>query len=157
MSIQLSTHRLAFFALILAALGAEPALKDEDPLPVDSTWKGKFTQMGKHPEATFVPEVQATLTVTKRDGDDIEIELRETADGLDITFLCRGRISRNADSSLSLEFKSYGVKANPLAAVYLTDVPYSAKIAGDTIKGTWKYVEKDQGIDVGGDYALTRE
>ena len=49
------------------------------------------------------------------------------------------------------------MKANPLASVYLTDVPYSAKIAGDTIKGTWKYIEKDQGIDVGGDYGLTRE
>jgi hypothetical protein len=148
---------LAFALLSVATVAAEPGQKEEDPLPVDSTWKGKFTQGGKHPEATFVPEVQATLTVTKRDGDAIELELREVSDGLDITFQCRGRITRNADASLSLEFKSYGVKANPMASFYLTDVPYGAKIAGDTVKGTWKYVEKDQGIDVGGDYVLTRE
>ena len=154
---QFGARRLALVALIVGAIAAEPAQKEEDPLPVDSTWKGKFTQMGKHPEASLVPEVQATLTVTKRDGDAVEIELRETSDALDITFLCRGRITRNADASLSLEFKSYGVKANAMASFYLTDVPYSAKIAGDTIKGTWKYVERDQGIDVGGDYALVRE
>jgi hypothetical protein len=154
---QLSARGLVLFALVLAAVAAEPAQKEEDPLPVDSTWKGKFTQIGKHPEASFVPEVQATLTVTKRDGDAVEVELREVGDALDITFQCRGRITRNADASLSLEFKSYSVKANPTASYYLTDVSYNAKIAGDTIKGTWKYVEKDQGIDVGGDYALVRE
>ena len=112
---------------------------------------------GTHPEATFPPEVQATLTVTRRDGENIELELREITDGMDITFLCRGRVTRNADTSFSLEFKSHGVKGNPNASWYITDVPYSAKITGDTIKGTWKYVEKDEGINLSGDYALTRE
>src|SRR5262245_24457798 len=136
---------LALFAAV-ASLGAEPALKDEDPPPADTTWKGKFTQLGTHPGVTYPPEVQATLTVTKRDGDAVELELREAADGLDITFVCRGRVTRHADASLSLEFTSYGVKGNPNASFYLIDVPYTAKIAGDTIKGTWKYVDKAEGI-----------
>src|SRR5262245_24868700 len=95
----------------LLLVGALPPLPVDAPLLVDSTWKGKLTQMGKQPEASLPPEVQATLIVTKRDGDNVEIELREVTEGLDITFLCRGRIARSADSSLSLEFKSYGVKA----------------------------------------------
>ena len=142
---------------LFAIVGAEPALKEEDPLLVDSTWKGKFTQLGSHPRATFPPELQATLTVTKRDSDNVELELREVAENLDITFVCRGRLTRNADASLTLEFKSYDVKGNPNASWYLIDVPYTAKIVGDTIKGTWKYVESDEGINLHGDYALTRE
>lgn len=144
--------------VIVAASGAEvPTLKDEDPLPVDASWKGKFTQMGTHPDLTFPPELEATLTVVGRDGDAVEIELRETMPGLDVTFLCKGRVSKNADGSLALEFKSHGVKGQPNAGFYIIDVPYSAKIVGDTIKGTWKYVINEEGIDLGGDYALTRE
>lgn len=156
------TNRIATPLGILVLIGAacaaaDPTLRDEDPLPVDSSWKGKFTQGGTHPDASFPPEVEATLTVTARDGDHVELELRETAAGMDITFLCRGRVARGADRSLSLEFKSYDVKGVPNAGVYLVNVPYTAKIAGDTIKGTWKYADKSEDIDVGGDYALTRE
>jgi len=143
--------------IVLASRADSPVLKDEDPLPVDASWKGKFTQMGTHPELTFPPELEATLTVTRRDGDAIELELHETMPGLDITFLCKGMVTKNADGSLGLEFKSHAVKGQPNAGYYLIDVPYSAKIMGDTIKGTWKYFIKDDGIDLGGDYALTRE
>ena len=162
MSVQACAKRTVlstvWLALVVVACGAEnPALKDEDPLPVDSSWKGKFTQMGTHPDVSFPPELEATLTVVGRDGDNVEIELRESMPGLDVTFLCQGRIRRNADQSLALEFKSHGVKGVPNVGFYLINVPYTARIAGDTIKGSWKYVDKDEGIDLGGDYALTRE
>ena len=159
---RLSVSRIAAvvlsLTLVVLACGAEaPTLRDEDPLPVNSTWKGKFTQMGVHPEAAFPPELEAILTVTRRDGDNVEIELRETMPGMDLTFLCRGCVRRNADMSLSLEFRSYDVKGQPNAGFYLLDVPYTARLVGDTIKGAWNFVEKDQGIDLRGEYALTRE
>jgi hypothetical protein len=157
----LARHIAAIAGLftLAAVLGAgeNPVLTEQDPLPVETQWKGKFTQIGTHPEVTFPPELDATLTITRRDGNAVEAELRETTAGLDITFLCSGQLIRNADHSVSLDLRSHGVKGVPNAGFYLINVPYSARINGDAIKGTWQYIDRTEGIDLGGDYMLTRE
>jgi hypothetical protein len=159
-SLQLLGRLAAVICFVAASsvLAAEvPTVTEEEPLPVDSQWKGKFTQHGTHPDVTFPPELEATLTITKRDGDDVELELRETQPGMDITFLCRGRLVRNADRSLTLEFRSHRVKGVPTASFYLLNVPYSARISGNAVKGAWQYVEKDEAIDLSGEFSLTRD
>ena len=141
-------------ALVLLAGGAEPSVAEDDALAVDSQWRGKLSQGGTHPDTTFPPEVDAVLTVTRRDGNEVEVELRETLPGLDLTFVCRGRVIRQADKSISLEFRSYGLKGVANASIYIIDVPYTARLNGDTLKGAWKFVNKDEGIDLGGDFKL---
>src|SRR5262245_33631468 len=142
--------------LVIGARAETPTRFDEDPLPVDSQWKGKLAQFGAHPSTQFPPEFDAVVTITRRDGDAVEVELRETVPSMDITFLCRGRLIRRADKSLLLEMRSYGVKGIPNSGRYLIDVPYTARLNGDSIKGSWKYVDKNEGIDMGGDFNLER-
>jgi hypothetical protein len=142
--------------LVIGARAETPATFDEDPLPVESQWRGKLAQLGTHPTTQFPPEVDAVMTIARRDGNEVEAELRETVPGMDITFLCRGRLIRRADKSLSLEFRSCGVKGLPNSGRYLLDVPYAARLNGDSIKGSWKYMDKTEGIDMGGDFSLGR-
>ena len=87
--------RMLLLIGLFAILGAEPALKDEDPLPVDTTWKGKLTQTGTHPQATFPPELQAELTVTKRDGDAASHRSRRGRCRRGPVMRARERVSRN--------------------------------------------------------------
>lgn len=151
---------VACVLMVVAVAGGgedRPALKDADPLPVGSTWTGKLTQQGTHPQASFPPEVDAALTVTRRQGDNVELELRETMPGLDITFVCNGQMVRRADGSLSLEFKSHGVKGMPMAGFFLIGVPYRAKIVGNSIQGTWNYVEEQQSVNMNGEFTLLRQ
>lgn len=147
-------------SLLLLAIRAgsaeTPATAEEDPLPVESQWKGKLAQLGSHPNIEFPPEVDATLTISKRDGDNVEAELCETLPGMELTFLCKGRLSRRADKSLWLEVRSYGVKGLANAGMFIVDVPYTARLTGDSLKGAWKYVNKAEGIDLGGDFQLAR-
>lgn len=150
---------ISLLALLMAIVigGAEPpTMAEEDPLPVESQWKGKLAQLGNHPTTSFPPEVDALLTVTGRDGDNIELELRESTAAMEITFQCRGRIVHRADMSLTLEVRSYRVKGCPNARSFIIDVPYTARLAGDSLKGSWKYVNKVEGIDLGGDFQLAR-
>src|ERR1051326_2952944 len=89
-SLQLLGRLAAVICFVAASsvLAAEvPTVTEEEPLPVDSQWKGKFTQHGTHPEVTFPRERGATLAITRRDGNAVELELRETQPGMDITFL----------------------------------------------------------------------
>ncbi len=148
---------LSILLLVSRVGGAEtPPIAEEDLLPAGSQWEGKLAQVGAHPSIQFPSEVNAVLTITRRDGDAFEAELRETMPGMDITFLCRGRLIRRADMSLLLDMRSTSVKGIPNAGLYIVDVPYTARINGDSIKGTWKYVEKNKGIDLGGDFQLRR-
>jgi hypothetical protein len=129
----------------------------DDPFPVQSEWKGKFTQGGTTPEGGLhPPEVNAVLTVTERAGNNFEAELREYSGNLDITFLVRGRLSRGPDKSLALEFKSHGVKGVPNVAIYYLNVPYHAKLTGDALKGSWTYEEKDNETSLAGEFDLKR-
>lgn len=155
----------AVFAMPLVAItlltvlrAAEPPRDAaEDMLPVDSQWKGKLTQTGKTPEGGISPnELNAVLTITHRSGEDFEAELRESIENLDVTFLVRGRIVQGSDKSLSLQFQSHDVKGVPNAGFYYINVPYTAKLAGDGMKGTWAYEEKENGTALEGEFTLKR-
>ncbi len=149
------TLALAAVALLLGA--EQPRLAEEDLLPVDSQWKGTLTQRAKTAANLFFPpELNAMLTITKRDGSDFEAELREHSEGLDITFLVRGKLMRGADKSYSIEFKSYDVKGMPNASIYYINVPYTAQISDGALKGNWTYEEKDNGLALEGDFKLKR-
>jgi hypothetical protein len=146
------------FVLIAASSRADvPSTLDEDPLPEGSSWSGKFMQSGTYPNAVFSGELDATLTITGRAGNRVELELHETGPGMDLTFICRGQLTRSADHSLSLEFRSLEAKAARVGTVYILDVLYSAKITGDSIKGCWCYVDTDAGVDLRGNYSLARQ
>ena len=136
---------------------AEPLRADEDPLPVDSQWKGKLTQGGKAASSlSFPPELNTILTVTHRNGNDFEAELHESAENLDITYLVRGTVTHGSDKSLVIRFRSHGVKGVPNAGTYFLNVPYAAKFTGDTLKGTWSYDDKDDEVALDGTFQLKR-
>jgi len=148
---------LALLAIALFAGAELPTAAEEDLLPVDSQWKGTLTQRAKTPDNIFFPpEFDATLTIVKREGNDFEAELREHTEGLDITFLVRGKLLRGADKSYSIDFKSYDVKALPNAAIYYLNVPYTARISEGGLKGTWSYEQKDSGVALAGEFKLKR-
>ena len=150
---------LAVAAAVVSAGGraAEPLRADEDPLPVDSQWKGKLTQGGKTPDGQFFPpELNTVLTVTHRGGNDFDAELHEWADNLDITYLVRGTVAQGADKSLVIRFRSHGVKGVPNAGAYFLNVPYTATFTGDTLKGTWSHEDKSDEIALEGTFQLKR-
>src|SRR5262245_16353795 len=109
-----SVLALSAVVLLASVRAAETLRADEDPLPVDSQWKGKLTQGGKMPDGvSFPPELDTILTVTHRNGSDFEAELHESSDNLDITYLVRGTVAQGADKSLVIRFRSLGVKGVP--------------------------------------------
>ncbi len=136
---------------------AGPRWLEVDPLPVGSVWRGRLTQSGSHPEATFPPEINATLTITEREENRVSAELHESAPDMDVTFLCRGRIRYDSMNRLVFEFHSHGVKREAQAEVYLVQVPYTARVEGDTMRGKWRFVDEAHGVDVRGDFFLKRE
>jgi hypothetical protein len=145
----------------LAALSAiragEPLRVEADPLPLDSQWKGKLTQGGKTPPGQFFPpELIAELTVTHRYGNEFEAELHETAENLDIVYLVYGSIVQGTDKSVTLRFRSHGVKGVPTAGSYYLNVPYTARFTGDSLKGTWTYDDKEADLALEGTFQLKR-
>jgi hypothetical protein len=132
---------------------------DEDPLPLESQWKGKLTQRGATPDGGLFPlELNAVLTITQRRDNEFEAELREYSGNLDITFLVRGRIAQGAGKNLVLTFQSHDVKGVPNAAIYYLNVPYTANLGGEQIKGAWTYEEKEKEKDtaLSGEFHLKR-
>ncbi len=152
------TLALTAAVVLFAVCRAEqPNIAEEDFLPVESHWSGMLTQRAKSADGVyFPPELQAELTITKRDGSDFEAELREHAEGLDITFLVRGKLLRGADKSYSIEFKSYAVKGVPNASIYYVNVPYTAQVADGALKGSWNYEDKDDELSLEGEFKLKR-
>jgi len=153
--------RLACFFLFLsaAALYADlPAITDEDPFPVESSWKGKMTQRGTHPDWGEIPsELDSVFTVTKRDGEDFEAELNESTQTLNITFVCKGKVLRKPGGGFELKFESMEIKKAAPGTVGVVGVLYSAKIQGTSVKGTWKYPENNEGITLAGDFEWSME
>lgn len=151
----LSLAGLAVLAFVFHLQSAERIFRHEDSLTEHSKWVGKLTQGGSHPTTNFAAVLDAHLTVVRREGNNVELELRETSNGLDVTFLCRGTVVRLADGQRLLDFRSYGVKQIPNASIYITDVPYSARLVGNALKGMWKYTNHEAGINLRGDFNLT--
>ncbi|MFL5342174.1 MAG: hypothetical protein ACJ8F7_18665 [Gemmataceae bacterium] len=151
-------RRVLAVAAVALLFGAEPpGLAEDDLLPAESHWKGTLTQRSKSSEgAYFPPELQAELTITRRDGTDFEGELREQSEGLDVTFLVRGKLLRGADKSYAVEFKSYAVKGVPTAAVYYVNVPYTARVSDGGLTGSWAYEDKEAEVALDGEFKLKR-
>jgi len=144
------------FAVLIAAaaLGAAPERGPEDPLVVDSKWAGKLTQKGQI-EGSDVPlALEAELIVTKRDGAKFEAELKEWNDsGIKLTYLVKGEIAKAKDGkSFKVEFKSYDFK-DAESQTFL-NIPYTGKVEGKKLVGTWKHPKNDEGTTIEGDFTL---
>ena len=76
-------------ACILSLFHADvPNPAEEDTLAGETVFKGKITQRGTHPDWGEIPsELEAVLTVTKRNGPEVEVELNESTATLKITFV----------------------------------------------------------------------
>lgn len=162
MSLRMGVSVLGVLAVgVVVVLGwmvvASPLWQEVDPLPVGSVWRGRLTQQGTHPEANFPPEIDAVLTITEREGDRVSAELHETIADMEITFLCRGRLRYDSMNRRVFEFHSQGVKGEAQAEVFLVQVPYTARVEGDTMRGKWRFVDEAHGVDVRGEFVLKRD
>jgi hypothetical protein len=143
-------------------LAAAPALlgapaPERDPVLIGSKWKGKLTQRGTFATGgTGPPEFKIVLTITDRDRNSFEAELREVAEAqsLSITYLVKGEISRDKDGKgYIIKFKS--VAAKDIENTYpLLGIPYEAALTGRTMKGTWKIPRNKDGIEIEGDFEV---
>src|SRR5262249_12636231 len=145
-------------AVLMPVVHAEqPRNGVEDPLPVDSQWTGKLTQGGRTPRGNLSPpELNATLTITERRGNEFEAELHEWSGLLSIDFLVRGRVSRSADQGLTIEFVSHGVKGAPNVAIYFINVAYVARLTADGWRGSWTFEDKENDTSLAGEFHLRR-
>ena len=85
------------FVLVSAAVLAAPA-RESDPLRAETKWKGKLTQKGQITGMDMPLDLDAELTITKRDGDTFEAELFEKNDnGIELTYLVKGQIRKAKD------------------------------------------------------------
>jgi len=141
-------------AAVADSLAAAPA-KDNDPLLIGSKWAGKLTQRGTFSGGgAGPPEFEVVLAVTKRDDNSFEAELREKAPSLKITYLVKGKIARTAGGkSYAVTFQSYDFK-DVESTTPLIGIPYSATLAGKSMKGSWKLSRADEEIDIAGDFSL---
>ncbi|MBX9585500.1 MAG: hypothetical protein K2X87_34775 [Gemmataceae bacterium] len=144
---------VVFTAGVSAVAAAAPA-KDPDPLPVESKWKGKLTQKGKIKGDEVPLDLDAVLTVTKRDGDKFEAELFEEGEpGIRLTYLVKGEVTKAKDGKgHAVEFKSYDFK-DARSETFL-NIPYKGTIDGKKLAGTWKHPPTDDDTTIEGDFTL---
>lgn len=153
------TDRRAWLGLVLFAAGglAVAAAADDDPLVTGSKWKGKVTQKGKIRGDETPFELDATLTVTKRDGDKFEAELAEQlgeGNQIKLTYLVKGEVKLTADGKgVAVEFRSYKFKDAPKGETFL-NIPYTGTATDKTLKGTWKHPPNDDDTTIEGDFNL---
>lgn len=136
---------------VLAAAPARPA----DPVLVGSRWVGTLTQKGDFGlGGPGPPEFRTTLTVTERSGDRFAADLRETTDGLSITYIVTGEVTRAGDGKgYVLAFRSVGAKEQRNTSAVL-GVPYTGTVAGRTLSGTWVFRLPGQDTPIEGTFRL---
>lgn len=144
------------FAAGAAGLWAAAPVKDGDPFPVESKWKGKLTQKGKI-RGTEVPlDLAAVLTVTKRDGEKFEGELFEEGEqgsGIKLTYLVKGEVTKGKDGKgHAVTFKSFDFK--DAESETFVNIPYTGTLAGKELKGTWKHPANDEDTTIEGEFTL---
>jgi len=144
------------FVLACAATAA-PERGPEDPLLLSSKWSGTLTQQGKIEGSETPLTLEAELTVVKRDGAKFEAELREWNDsGIRLTYLVKGTIAKAKDGkSFAVEFKSYDFKDTE-SQTFL-NIPYSGKLEGKKLTGTWKHPKNDSDTTLEGTFALEKK
>lgn len=154
------TRRGWVAVLVAAGVGAAAAapVRDADPLPVESKWKGKLTQKGRIKGSEVPLDLTAELTVTKRDGDKFEGELFEEGgegSGIKLTYLVKGEVKKAKDGKgFTVEFKSFDFK-DAESETFL-NIPYTGTLAGKELKGTWKHPPTDDDTTIEGDFTLER-
>lgn len=145
---------LAIAGLLTAGVAfAAPVPKgagEADPLAKDSVWIGKLTQRGGGPDA-----YECEFTITKRDGEKFEADLYEKSGQLELTYLVRGTVTpadpKDAKKGFKIEFKSYEAKDVKNTSEIL-NVPYTGKIEGKKITGTWKLPDDSEFGNLEGDF-----
>ena len=149
---------VAVLVAAVAGLAGAAPVRDADPLPVESKWKGKLTQKGKI-KGTEVPlDLSAVLTVTKRDGEKFEGELFEEGEegsGIKLTYLVKGEVTKGKDGKgYKVEFKSFDFK-DAESETFL-NIPYTGTLSGKELKGTWKHPPTDDDTTIEGEFTLER-
>jgi hypothetical protein len=143
---------IAGFALAAAA----PERGADDPLVVDSKWVGKLTQKGKIEGNETPLTLDAELRITKRDGTKFEAELLESNDVIRVTYLVKGTVVKAKDGkSFAVEFKNYDFKDTE-SQTFL-DIPYTGKLEGKKLTGTWKHPKNDNDTTLEGDFTLEKK
>jgi hypothetical protein len=144
----------AVFAAGVAAVAAAAPARDPDPLPVESKWKGKLSQKGKIKGEEVPLDLDAVLTVTKRDGEKFEAELFEEGEpGIRLTYLVKGEVKKAKDGKgYAVEFKSYDFK-DARSETFL-NIPYKGTIEGKKLAGTWKHPPTDDDTTIEGEFTL---
>ena len=144
---------MAVLMATLSATGAAPVpagAKDADPLPTGSAWAGKLTQRGGGPTG-----FDCEFKITKRDGEKFEAELREKSDDIELTYLVRGTLvpvdPKNKEKGYKIEFKSHEAKDVKNTSEIL-GVPYTGKVDGKKITGTWKLPDDSEFGNLEGDF-----
>jgi hypothetical protein len=145
---------LAVLTGVAVGLSAAPIKETGDLLAAGSKWNGTLTQKGQIRGNETPLKLDAVLTVTKRDGSKFEAELFEQNEqGIRLTYLVRGEVTRPKDGKgFALSFQSYDVK-NADSQTFI-NIPYTGKLTGGTIKGTWKHPANDENTTIEGDFTL---
>jgi hypothetical protein len=135
----------------------EPSAPTSEPLPLNSQYKGKLTQQGKHPDVPKPPaEFDCILVITKRQKDDFEAEMRLKGGGATITYLANGTVSRStsAETSCKVDFQWVGMKNSSPRFISIPGVPLTGTLEAGKLKGTWRYPKNDRGITLEGTFEL---
>ena len=161
-------NRAVAFALTMCILGLGTAAaqdkkndKDkDDPLPLNSQWKGKLTQRGKiMGNKDIPPEFDVTFVVTGRKNKEFDCELRERVGADLVTYVCKGKITgaEKDKDGIKVEFESVSSMALNQEFIAVTRVLYTGAIAGKTLKGTWKISLKKEDTELDGDFSFERQ
>jgi hypothetical protein len=123
----------------------------DDSFEAGAVYKGKLTQKGEFPPGGVLPpELDTTLTVTKRDGAAFEGELNEKTDTLDVTYHIRGRVIGDG----RINWEAHAVKQTNPGTIGIPKCRYTGTVKGKVITGSWKYPSNDEGISLAGEFKL---
>lgn len=144
-----------FAVLCLGGYAAAPVPKGAetaDPVQTGTVWVGKLTQRGGGPTG-----FDCEFKITKRDGEKFEAELYEKSDLIELTYLVRGTVTpvdpKNEKKGLKIAFTSHEAKDVKNTSEIL-GVPYTGKVVGKKITGTWKLPDNSGFGDLEGDFAF---
>jgi hypothetical protein len=145
---------VALVGVCFAPRGVAAPARDGDPLLVGTAWKGKLTQKGGGPT-----DFDCEFTVTKRDAETFEAELREKSDTIEVTYVVKGTVRpvdpRNRAKGYKVRFESLDAKDLRNTSAILK-VPYAGTLVGKTLKGTWKLPPDSEFGMLEGDFTFER-
>lgn len=144
-----AAHLTGMFGFTLA-----PA-RDGDPVLIGTKWVGKLTQRGEFAVGGVgPPEFDCVFTVTKRDGNTFEAELKEQTQTLKVTYIVKGEVAAAPDGKgYVIAFTSVDAK-DVAGTSALNDIPYTGTVSGRVMKGTWKYAPANTATNVSGEFSF---